>query len=180
MLGWLRRNDNARDIFRFDGGGGRLQRADPVAVEASLRKELGDGWWEEVGALADAPPAVLGGLALDGWVEKQRKRRATVLPHVRTALGAADFDAATGYGLTDGDAIATVLGFRVFCATLADAATPLRECARYGIEPSTAPTYAEWVGLYLCRRRVAFDRNRDAAKSIARSVMAAWSGQKDE
>lgn len=158
-------------LFAFREGR-RTRRVDPLAVETSLLHSLGSSWWEDVGRLAAKPGDTLMGLDLQAWEEKHRLHRGRVLPALRAAFEAKPFDERAGTGLTDLEVQAVGEAFRYFCSDLATLARPFRECASHGLPYPRTPTYAEWVGLYLCRRAVSRERNTGTAEAVAVALLA--------
>lgn len=148
-------------IFKYRDGANRVLAADPVAVEGVLVSAVGEDWWTELGRLNDTPPAGLMGEHRAEWEQRTKSRRGKIAAAVRTALNLPAYHQKLApHGLTDLSALGTGAGFRAFVGDLVELAKPFLEALKHDIPFHHAPTYAEWCGIYVCRRWVARERRK--------------------
>jgi hypothetical protein len=153
------------NIFQYRDGLGRRKSVDPLAAEQSLSQGLGPDWWGALASLRSRPSPHLVGESLAAWHSAFKDRRAKVLPEVCAAFNVGRYGDDPA-GLTVLELVGLADGFRAFCGGLVEAAAPFRECVLHGLPFPRKPTYPEWFGLYLCRRRLSADRQAAGVDSL--------------
>lgn len=123
-----------RFIFTYRDGT-RSRRADPVAVDRVLKRELGTDWYDVVRRLGK-PPAGLVGEQADAALVEWETSRVKVVNTVCTAFGVhplTDKD-----GLTEAELYGLLDGYIRFCSDLVELARPFPN-ARSRASPTPTP-----------------------------------------